>query len=53
MWIISKPIEQDNELTSIAYHYGEERWLDGFLIGSLLGSLIGYTTVYIAIRILK
>lgn len=53
MWIISKPIEQDNELTSIAYHYGEERWLDGLLIGTLIGSLIGYTTVYIAIRLLK
>ena len=53
MWIISRPIEQDNELTSIAYAYGEERWLDGFLIGSLLGSLVSSTTVYMAIRVLK
>jgi hypothetical protein len=53
MWIISKPIDQDNEFTSIAYAYGEERWLDGLLIGSLLGSLIASTTLYMAIRIFK
>lgn len=53
MWIISKPIKQDNEFTTIAYTYGEERWLDGFLIGSVLGSLVGSSMMYMAIRMFK
>lgn len=46
MWIISKPVKPDNEMTEVIYTYGEERWLDGFIWGSIATSLIAAVIIF-------
>jgi len=45
MWIISKPIERNNEMSEIIYIYGEERWFDGFLIGSISAGCVALAII--------